>query len=120
MTKSLPSREAILDLLGKEDRAVHAREIASSLGVEGRGYDALMRQLDDLALQGLLSARDGHRFKLSKASAVSRRGGDEREGYLTVHPRGFGFVASANAAGDDVFVAPEGLAGGMQGDKVVV
>jgi ribonuclease R len=50
-----------------------------------------------------------------------RRGADtEREGYLTVHPRGFGFVASGERAGDDVFVAKEALQGAMQGDKVKV
>ena len=46
--------------------------------------------------------------------------GARREGYLTINPRGFGFVASGEAAGDDVFVAKEGLLGAMHGDKVVV
>jgi ribonuclease R len=48
------------------------------------------------------------------------RDGFEREGYVTVHPRGFGFVASGEATGDDVFVSNEGLLGAMHGDKVVV
>jgi ribonuclease R len=48
--------------------------------------------------------------------------GDEREGMLSVHPRGFGFVASVGpgAVGDDVFVTPEALGGAMQGDRVLV
>ncbi len=46
--------------------------------------------------------------------------GKTREGYLTLNPRGFGFVASGEATGDDVFVAREGLMGAMHGDKVVV
>lgn len=46
--------------------------------------------------------------------------GERREGYLTINPRGFGFVATAEAAGDDIFVAKEGLLGAMHGDKVVV
>ncbi len=50
------------------------------------------------------------------------RAGDSqrREGYVTIHPRGFGFVASGENTGDDVFVAKEGLMGAMHGDKVVV
>jgi ribonuclease R len=46
--------------------------------------------------------------------------GKTREGYLTINPRGFGFVASGEATGDDVFIAKEGLMGAMHGDKVVV
>jgi ribonuclease R len=41
-----------------------------------------------------------------------------RDGLLTVNPRGFGFVASLEAAGDDVFIPPEALGGAMHGDKV--
>jgi ribonuclease R len=37
-----------------------------------------------------------------------------------VHPRGFGFVASLDAAGDDVFVPPEAMGAAMHGDKVRV
>jgi len=56
------------------------------------------------------------------AKSTGRAGGtgERREGYLTVNPRGFGFVASGEATGDDVFVAREGLLGAMHGDKVVV
>ncbi len=44
---------------------------------------------------------------------------NEREGLLTVHPRGFGFVASlAPATGGDVFVPPDAMAGALHGDKV--
>jgi ribonuclease R len=37
---------------------------------------------------------------------------------LSVHPRGFGFIAAAGH--DDVFVPPEGIGGAMHGDKVTV
>src|SRR5580658_9477353 len=49
-------------------------------------------------------------------------GQGEREGLLSVHPRGFGFVASVGpgAAGDDVFVPAEALGGAMHGDRVLV
>src|ERR1700722_2032496 len=104
MQKSLPPRAAILDLLGKEDRAFHAKEIASLLGLGDRSYEALVRQLEDLVFQGVLAARDGHKFKLSRTTAAVRTSGDEREGYVSIHPRGFGFVASAAAPADDVYV----------------
>src|ERR1019366_7785103 len=46
----------------------------------------------------------------------------EREGVLTVHPRGFGFVASLGPGnqGDDVFIPPDALGGALHGDKVRV
>ena len=46
--------------------------------------------------------------------------GEEREGTLSVNQRGFGFVSSLGASGDDVFVPREALKGAMHGDKVVV
>jgi ribonuclease R len=48
------------------------------------------------------------------------RGQTRREGYMTINPRGFGFVMSGESVGDDVFVPAEALAGAMQGDKVTV
>jgi ribonuclease R len=120
MQKSLPSRAAILDVLGKEDRAFHAKEIAGLLDVPDKSYDGLLRLLDDLAFNGLLAARDGHKFKLTKRSSAGRSSGEEREGFLTINPRGFGFVTSAGAPADDVFIPKEALAGAMHGDRVAV
>src|ERR1700678_9944 len=48
-------------------------------------------------------------------------GPGEREGILTVNPRGFGFVASVGEApGDDVFIPAPALGGAMHGDRVLV
>src|SRR5579859_3937665 len=117
MAKSLPSRADILKVLAAENRSLHAKEIATRLGVDHGGYQGLLRQLDDLAFEGLASARDGHRFKLSKSSATVL--GEEREGILTINPRGFGFVSSLGAAGDDLFVPEDAIGAGMHGDRVV-
>ncbi len=117
MATRLPSRNDILDLLGPLNEPLHAREIASRLKVSEVDYLGLQRLLDDLSFQGVLAAR-GQRFKLTQKAAGSR--GAEREGLLSVHPRGFGFVASLDAAGDDVFVPPESLGGAMHGDRVKV
>ncbi|HXX70411.1 MAG TPA: ribonuclease R [Polyangiaceae bacterium] len=114
------TRTAILDLLGSESRAMHAREIAQRLKLAEVDYLGLQRLLDDLSLEGVLASRPGQRFKLSAASSRSR--GIEREGLLSVHPRGFGFVASLppGVAGDDVFVPPDAIGGAMHGDTVRV
>jgi ribonuclease R len=118
MAKALPSREDILEVLASENRAFHAKELATRLGVDQRSYQGLLRQLDDITFDGLATARDGHKFKLSRTSAGAR--GEEREGVLTINPRGFGFVASLGAVADDVFISPEGIGGAMHGDRVIV
>jgi ribonuclease R len=64
--------------------------------------------------------REGGEHREQRDHDRDRGDSVRREGYLTINPRGFGFVASGEAAGDDVFVAKEGLMGAMHGDKVVV
>src|SRR5579859_8202996 len=118
MPTRLPSRAEILELLGSDPRPLHAREIASRLDVSEVDYLGLQRLLDDLSFEGTLALRPGQRFKLSTKTGGVR--GTEREGLLSVHPRGFGFVASLDAAGDDVFVPPDAMAGAMHGDRVRV
>src|SRR5260370_18457661 len=115
-----PSRSDVLELLGSDPRPMHVREIAQRLRLSEVDYLGLQRLLDDLSLEGVLASRPGQRFKLSHATARTR--GAERDGLLSVHPRGFGFVASLDAAsrGDDVFWTPEALGGPLPGDKVRV
>jgi ribonuclease R len=116
MTQRLPTRTEVLDLLGSDPRPLHAREIASRLKVSEVDYLGLQRLLDSLSFEGVLAMRPGQRFKLSQKTSQSQ--GAEREGLLSVHPRGFGFVASLDASGDDVFIPPEAMGGAMHGDKV--
>jgi ribonuclease R len=118
MAPRFPTRAEILELLGSEDRPLHAREIAARLRVSEVDYLGLQRLLDSLSFEGVLAARPGQRFKLSRQSAEVR--GADREGLLTVHARGFGFVASLGEAGQDVFVPPDAMAGAMHGDRVRV
>jgi len=115
--KALPNRTQVLDVLRAEDRPVHANEIAERLGVGVESYQGLLRLLDDLVFDGVLVAR-GQRFKVDQKRGSTAR--EQREGLLTVNPRGFGFVASATASGDDVFVGADALGGAMHGDLVVV
>lgn len=119
MRRPLPSRTAVLDLLGGEDRPLHANEVAERLGVGPDRYQGLLRLLDDLVFDGVLTAR-GQRFKLDRKRGAAARARERRDGTLTVNPRGFGFVASPGATGDDVFVNADSLGGAMHGDKVTV
>jgi ribonuclease R len=112
----VPTRAEVLELLGSEPRPLDAREIAARLRVSEVDYLALQRLLDELSFEGVLAARPGRRFKLLPRAPQAR--GAEREGLLTVHPRGFGFVASLGEAGDDVFIPPEAMGGAMHGDRV--
>jgi ribonuclease R len=111
-------RAAVLKLLEAEDRAIHAREIADRLDIDERDYPELQRLLDDLAYEGHLAQRPGQKFKFSKTTKRAR--GEEREGVLTINPRGFGFVASVGAPGDDVFIPPESMGAALHGDTVRV
>lgn len=121
MRRALPSRTALLDALGAEDRAINANQLAEKLGVNQASYEGLLRLLDDLVFDGVVVAH-GQRFKLvkKKGFGAKARGRERREGLLTVNPRGFGFVASPTASGDDVFVNADSLSGAMHGDHVIV
>lgn len=119
MRKALPPRNAIVDVLASEDGAMHAREVASRLGVGEESFSGLLRMLDDLVFDGVLIAR-GQRFKLDKKAASHRSGRERRDGILKVNPRGFGFVASPTASGDDVFISADSMGSAMNGDTVVV
>ncbi|HSO37692.1 MAG TPA: VacB/RNase II family 3'-5' exoribonuclease, partial [Labilithrix sp.] len=230
MRKPLPSRTAVLDLLKSQDRALDAHEVGEKLGVAAASQAGLLRLLDDLVFDGVVTAR-GDKFKAGSSEkapessalgarapssakkplkalpkeigraprgrtsptrerdrsgrtqeksgaksarpveadnlqALPRHDGDRaaakherpkheaprherpkhetskqetfdtgrrapaksggrsdrerREGMLKVNPRGFGFVASPSASGDDVYVSPEQMSGARHGDHVVV
>jgi ribonuclease R len=114
-SSSLPQKSRILRLLGSEDRARHAREIMSELDLQEGLYSGLVRFLDDMVFEGELAVRPGQRYALAKESKKLR--GETVEGYLSMTPRGAGFV---NRDGGDVYISPEGIGGAMHGDKVIV
>lgn len=119
MAPRLPTRTEVLELLDSEPRPMHAREIAARLRVSEVDYLGLQKLLDDLSFEGVLAARPGQRFKLTRRTPPAALVND-REGILTVHPRGFGFVASLGEGGDDVFIPPAAMTGAMHGDRVRV
>lgn len=113
----LARRDDVLNLLAVQRRALHVNEIATRLGVPEGMYAALHRLLDDLAYDGSVVALTGQRFRLSGRQVESRK--TSCEGYLSVNPRGFGFV-SAPGLSDDVFIPPESMKGALHGDLVEV
>ncbi|MFO0568180.1 MAG: ribonuclease R [Polyangiaceae bacterium] len=115
MAKPLPSRGDIAHCLNEERRPLHARELASRLGVDEAAYSRFLTLLDQLSLDGTIKPISGQRFR------AARKAGDGRsswEGVLSMHPRGFGFVASVGQ--EDVYVAPDGIGGALHGDRVRV
>ncbi len=58
-------REAVVDLLAAQTRALHVNEIATRLGIEAGSYTALQRLLDDLSFDGSIVALTGQRFRLA-------------------------------------------------------
>jgi ribonuclease R len=115
MSRPLPSRTDIVRCLIEAGRGLHAREIATRCQVPERAYPHLLELLDQLSIDGSIRRLAGTRF-LSQPPTI--REGGSWEGALTMHPRGFGFVVAAGH--DDVYVAPDAVAGALHGDRVRV
>jgi ribonuclease R len=109
-------REAVVDLLASQPRALHVNEIATRLGVEAGSYAALQRLLDDLSYDGSVVALTGQRFRLGRDQRESHN--TMLEGVLNVNPRGFGFVSAGLE--QDVYIAPMSMGGALHGDLVTV
>jgi len=109
----------VLELLAEVGRALRADEIATHLGVAGRKQPRLERLLEDLADEGVLRRARGRRFERAPTLRTRERTREpeELEGTLTVHPRGFGFIASPGMR-DDVWVPGEAMGGALHGDSV--
>jgi ribonuclease R len=145
--RSLPTRQSIVELIAQARRALHTADIAARLSVPDGSRAALLRMLDDMVMGGVLLANAGQHFALAAPEAYVPKKGlplrtreapkaalreapraaarpDDaraaREGFVSITPRGAGFVASLGAPGDDVFVPRECIGGAMHGDRVEV
>ncbi len=110
----LPRRDQVIDLLRSSTRALHAREIAERLAVREGAYLRLLELLGDMSMDRVIRALPGQRFR-SQAEAAA----EAREGVITIHPRGFGFVSCTGYA-DDVFIPEAATGGALHGDVVRV
>lgn len=113
MARALPGRSDILQSLREEGRALHVSELCARLSVRPASRRRLRELLEQLVLDGTLSALPGDRFGVPQPRQL-----DGWEGVLSAHARGFAFV---NAAGrEDVFVPPSGIGAALHGDTVEV
>jgi len=113
MARALPGRSDILHSLRAEGRGLHISELGERLSVRPASRRRLRELLEQLVLDGTLSALPGDRFGVPVRQRL-----DGWEGALSVNPRGFAFV---NAAGrEDVFIPPSGIGAALHGDTVEV
>ncbi|MCA9603249.1 MAG: RNB domain-containing ribonuclease, partial [Myxococcales bacterium] len=115
-------RNAVLGLLGP--RPMHFMEICDRLSVPRKEKDALLALLETLRNEDLAQELPGKRFRAAKkkpvpvqAGAVPETNANEATGRITVHARGFGFLAADDGLGD-VFIAPDSVGGALHGDRV--
>lgn len=95
----------------KPGRAMSAREILAAFKLSREERKSALRLLEQLAEKGLLE-RNGKRYVLPRAASL-------REGSISIHRDGYGFV-STDKEQEDVFVPARFLSGIMNGDRVVV
>ncbi len=110
-------------------RAMHIMEITGQIGLPKSRKEAVAHVLDQLIELGMVREMPGRRFRLMGTGRKQRGGtfeaqrpvpvGQRLEGYVTVHPRGFAFVA-AEDGGPDVFLPPHALGAALHGDRVEV
>ncbi len=137
-------REAVLTALAdRAPRAMHLMEVVSALDLPKSRRDEVRDVLDELKGLGMARERPGNRFRLEKrppkpsqpreaqpregrrdtrprdARPRDTRPGDDLTGWLSIHPRGFGFVA-AEDGGPDVFIPGSSLKHALHGDRVRV
>jgi ribonuclease R len=113
-------RDAVLELLAEAGRALDLEEIATQLGVAGRKRPRLERLLETLADDGVLRRARGDRYEPARLRERTReriRPPEELEGTITVHARGFGFIAAPGLR-EDVWVPGESLGTALHGDTV--
>src|SRR5215471_12549890 len=106
-------REQLLALLSRKDyRPLNKIEIARKFGITGRARVALRKTLRDLERAGEIARIRKDRYVLpAEADLVT--------GKLSVHPVGYGFLASEKSGESDVFIAAENVGTAMHGDRVV-
>ncbi|UJR81847.1 ribonuclease R [Sandaracinus amylolyticus] len=148
-TKSIGREQVMNALRASGGRSLHVMEIVQILGAPKSARDEVRDRLQDLKELGLAKELPGNRYKVgpgrkhaappppeafvtkprhkreAEQEAAERfekpraPGGPAVTGWLTITPRGFGFVA-ADDGGPDVFVSARSLANAMHGDRVEV
>ncbi|MEM9194529.1 MAG: hypothetical protein AAGF12_35455, partial [Myxococcota bacterium] len=115
------SKDAVLDALQtRAPRAMHLSEVCVEVGAKKSNRDRVLDILEELVTLGLAQQMPGHGFRAKPQRRAPRPRGDAQiEGYLTMHPSGFGFVMPLEG-GEDIFIPPPAIGGALQGDRVRV
>ncbi|MFK7989071.1 MAG: ribonuclease R [Sandaracinaceae bacterium] len=136
-------RESVLEALRQRaPKSMHLMEVVSALSIPKSNRDDVRDALLRLTEEGVAKEMPGNRFRLNKPKKAAqkaapktaqsegrtppRRGRDRAPeegpgafGWLSIHPRGFGFVAAEDGE-DSIFVPGSGLNNAMHGDRVRV
>ena len=109
----IPSREAILQLLGKAEAPMFAEDIGDRLGLTTpERRDALGKRLGAMTRDGqLLQNRRGAFLPAARLDLVA--------GTVIANRDGFGFLRPDAGAGDDLFLPPLEMRKVMHGDRVM-
>jgi ribonuclease R len=79
MTKRLPQKRDILALLERERRPMHTHELAQALDVSPGMMVGFERVMDDLAYEGIVVPRPGHKFVLRQGRGLEEHRARERD-----------------------------------------
>lgn len=106
-------REEIIELLGKEKRALSATEICDKLNLNTAGE--LKKLLDDLRI-----LEEGYTvYRSNKDKYMLFENSHLLKGRLSVNKKGFGFVV-VDGRGEDIYIDAKNMNGALNNDLVVV
>ena len=109
----IASREALLELIEKQQVPVPQEHIADALGYQDeRSLEALRRRLQAMV-------RDGQLFRNRRGGYLGFERMDLEKGIVHSHPDGFGFV-TPDSGGKDIFLPARQMRTLMDGDRVAV
>ncbi|MHB8680356.1 MAG: ribonuclease R family protein, partial [Rudaea sp.] len=108
----IPSREAILEFLGKHGQLLNAEALAKELGLtDPRDLEALDKRLAAMLRDGqLLQNRRGGYGVAQKLDLIP--------GAILANAEGFGFLRP-DAGGDDIYLSPAQMRKVLHGDRVL-
>lgn len=110
--------ESLLIALHHQNTPADLKEISKAIGLPSPCIHDLDTVLRSLSRQHLLKTHGKKKFYLNSEIV--------KEGVLTVHPRGFGFVKlpsekkEVEKQRDDIFIPARSMAGALHGDRVLI
>jgi ribonuclease R len=109
----IPSREAILQLLGRSEGPMSAETLSQHLGLDTpERSDALGKRLAAMLRDGqLLQNRRGGYLPAAQLDLIP--------GTVIANPDGFGFLRPDSGPGDDLFLPPLEMRKVLHGDRVM-